>query len=216
MMKRAIVLAIVALFAVGVSASATVVSTTIYPGFNMIGPPVVPFSPDPASVFAGIPLAGTLTRFDASTQGYVLYDPDFPEDYGGVLLGDGAWLRKAGGGTLTWSYDGAPDGLPDSSGVLTDMWLSLPQAGFTLIAHPFNHPVDAANVRFTDGIGTLDWQAAVAAGWFNGVLVGFEATVQGYFTVGPDPDSYDRTQLEPFYGYWVRTYKANLAMIVPA
>jgi len=214
-MKRAIVLSIVALFAVAAG-----VSAQLYPGYNMIAPPVVPFDPSPTSVFpAPLDPGGmdSLIRYDAATQGYVFFDPMFPEDYGGVLLGDGAWFLSSHAGTINWpTYAGAPDGLPDSTGQMTDMWISLPKTGFTMVGHPFNHVVDAANVLFTDGTQTISWDAAAAAGWFDGGLWGYDGPTQGYFSVGTDPMMYDRTQLEPTHGYWIKTSRDNLAMIVPA
>ena len=85
-----------------------------------------------------------------------------------------------------------------------------------MIGQPFNHAVDVANCLMTDGTQTISWDAATAAGWNAGLLWGFDAVTQSYFSVGSDPAMYDRTQLEPFNGYWLPTNVDNLAMIVPA
>jgi len=230
MMKRAIVLAIVALFVVGVGASAY----PLYPGgFNFIGPPVVPFNPDVSSIFAA-PCdpggADTMYRFDVGTQGANFYDPMFPGDYGGVLLGDGIWYQYNGPADPgkpwhEWDVVGAPDGLPDSSGVMTDMWISLaPVApGFTYLAQPFKHVTDIAKCFLTDGLVTKTWDQAAndidpgtGKTWTEALMYGFDPTTQGFFTVGSDPMMFDRTQLEAYNGYEFKTLKANLALIVPA
>jgi hypothetical protein len=219
MMKRAIVLTIVALFAVGAVAMGTTYSTTLYVGQNLVAPPGVPFNPDPAVVFqdnAGppnpIPIMFALTRWDAAGQSYVPYNPFSPGDYGGVLLGEGAWLPVDP--QVVWQYDGAPDGLPDTGGTMTDMWVSLPKAGLTLFGHPFNHVVTFANCFMTDGTQTLTMDQARTAGWTDALIFAWDGPGQSYINVGIDPWWYP--DLEPYRGYWMTTFQDNLALIIPA
>ena len=215
-MKRAIVLAIVALFAVGAGAMAVTYSTTLYVGQNLVAPPGVPFNPDPPAVFLDnggnpIPIMFALTRWDAALQSYEPYNP-FGGNYGGVLLGDGAWLPVDT--QVVWQYDGAPDGLPDTGGTMTDMWISLPKAGLTLIGHPFNHNVVFANCLMTDGTQTITMDAARTAGWTDALIFGWDGVGQSYMNIGIDP--WWLPDLEAYRGYWMTTFQDNLALIIPA
>jgi len=220
MMKRAIVLAVAALFVVGVGAMAY----PVYPGgYNFLSPPVVPFDPNVTSMFPAPTYdpGGNdfLYRLNAADQNAAIYDPIFPGDYGGMLLGDGfKYLYNNTGNVQNWDVIGAPDGLPDSSGVMTDMWISLaPQGGWwTYIGCPFKHAVDIAKCFLTDGLVTKTWDQAATDGWTEGVMWGLDASVGISFSVGSDPMMYDRTQLEAYNGYEFHTLKGNLALIVPA
>ena len=222
-MKKGILLTIVALFALGAAAVATPVATTIYSStdylYNFVAAPVVPFDPAPASVFKkdnGSPInldAGRLYRWDAAGQGFLVYSDD-PDAFGGILLGDGYWLGADEPNNFIWQYDGAPDGLPDSGNNMTDMWISLPSPDFTMFGHPFNHPVPLANCLVTDGTQTVSFAQAAANGWVDGWVWGWDAEGQGWIQVTPnDPDF---PNLEPFHGYQIQTYVENLALIIPA
>ncbi len=104
----------------------------------------MPIDPDPLSVFAGAPdgIDGLLTKNDP-TNGGITYDAFDPDAFGKVLLGEGFWLYQTQGGTI--SIVGIPDGVPDSSNNMTDMWISLPgnqldgvdEGGWHLFGHPF-------------------------------------------------------------------------------
>jgi len=202
------------------------VSYDIYGGWNLITAPLVPFNPDPLSVFAGAPdgIDGVLTRVDP-TNGNITYDGFDPAGFGNVLLGDGYWLFQSGGGTI--SYDGVPDGVPDGSGNMTDMWISLPgnQAdagaeppsggGWHLIGQPFNHDTNAVgNLYFTDGSSMKTWEDAVAASWVDAAFIGANASTGG-FNVQFDGFG-DDDHLRATHGYWIRTYKDNIALVIPA
>ena len=219
MMKRAIVLAVAALFVVGVGAMAY----PVYPGYNFVSPPVVPFDPNVPSVFPAPTYDpggnDAVYRFDAGTQSAVFYDQIFPGDYGGVLLGDGFWYQYNNGtGVQNWDVVGAPDGLPDSSGVMTDMWISLAPMnnGWTYIGCPFKHAVDVGKCFLTDGLVTKTWDQAANDGWTEGGMYGYDPPSMSFFTVGSDPAMFDRTQLEAYNGYEFKILKGNLALIVPA
>jgi len=189
--------------------------------WNCISAPLVPFNPDPMAVFTGINVVNTLSRYDAPTQTGILYDDLDPAAFGNILLGDGYWLLSDG--TYTVSYDGVPDGVPDGSGNMTDMWVSLPGAqldpddagGWHLIGQPFNHDTNVmANLSLTDGTTLKSWEDAVAAGWCEGVMTAFDASIQTGTTVGFDLA--DDDHLRPAKGYWFLTFKDNLALIIPA
>lgn len=222
-----LVLALTVLVA-GASVAATA-TYDVYVGWNLVAAPLVPFNPDPNSVFAGLAdgIDGLLARYDPS-GGIVTYDSLDPSVFGNVLLGDGFWLMVYSG-TQTVSYDGVPDGVPDGAGNKTDMWISLPgnqndgqdAGGWHLIGHPFNHdsPVDSGSgtgdrLFFTDGTTLKNWSEACAANWVDFKLSGYDPA-GGIFDVQYDGLGADDT-LRAGRGYWLLTYKDNLAMIIPA
>jgi len=223
MMKRAIMLAIVALFAVGTAASAVLVSTTIYGAgnANFVAAPLVPFDPVAQNVFMDdqVPpqpiniAGGCLYRWDAAGQGWVIYGIG---TYGGILLGDGQVVTNNLDNNIVWQYDGAPDGLPDAGNVMTDMWISLPQSGggdggATLFGTPFNHKVLLANCLVTDGTQTVSFLQAATNGWVDAWVWGYDNEFQGWVNV-----STPNGVLEPFKGYSITSYVDNLALIVQA
>jgi len=216
-----LVLAMVVL--AGGIAVADTVSYDVYAGWNLISAPLVPFNPDPASVFAGAPdgLDYRLYGNDPAAGGTV-YDSLDPGAFGNVLLGDGYWLNQDSTGTI--SFDGVADGVPDSSSNLTDMWISLPGAGsgaggWHLIGCPYNHDIatddgssTGANVLFTNGSVVKNWSDAVAASWVSDVMIG-NNNPGGGFNVQYDGLG-DDDSLRAGKGYWVRTYVDNIAMIL--
>jgi len=220
-----LVLALV--FAVAGATVAATATFDVLTDWNCVSAPLVPFNPDPLSVFAGINIVNTLSRFDAPSQTGVPYDDLDPAPFGNILLGDGYWLLSDGAYTV--SYSGVPDGVPDASNNMTDMWISLPGyqldgqdvGGWHLIGHPFNHEtaVDLGsftgdNLFLTDGTTLKTWGQAASAGWCEAVMSGFDASIQTGYTVGFDLA--DDDHLRPGKGYWFLTYKDNLALIIPA
>ncbi len=89
---------------IGTGARADTATIVVGPGDNWVAPPLVPFNPDPASVFAASIGDCTLTRFEVPTQEEVSYGS---EGFGNILLGDGYMLMNEA------LYDGDP-AEPDS------------------------------------------------------------------------------------------------------
>jgi hypothetical protein len=199
--------------------------------WNYFACPLVPFDPNPYSVLSGIDIDYNLFRYDAPTGSTLYFEPDGA--FGNILLGEGYYLNNASGAT-SFTYNGVPDGVPDGSGTMTDMWISLPGVqgdagvnppnggGWHLIGHPFNHdtPTNGPqgtgdNIWFTDGTTLKTWDEAVAAGWVGDSMQYFDnatgnsmqMTYQGW---GDDDTLRAKT------AYWLRTYKDNLALIIPA
>lgn len=219
-MKKTIMLTIIAVFVIGAAASAANVQVALRAGNNLLAPPVVPLNPAPASVFkddTGTPLSlVNLTRYDAVSKGYKGYDPDPDlDEYGNVLMGDGSWITLPA--AATWQYDGAPDGLatdnPPTQATMTDMWISLPKTGYSLIGTPFNHPIHLASCALTNGTTTIKWDDAAAAVWVIESITGYFGG--SYQDVGTDPDIYDHTTIDPGHGYWISTRQNNLALMIP-
>jgi len=204
----------------------------VYNDWNCISAPLVPYDPDPVSVFSGVTINGKLSRFDATVQSGVSYLRADPASFGNVLLGDGYWLQTnvGEGNSLTISFQGIADGVPDSSGNLTDMWISLPgdqydeadNGGWHLIGQPFNHDtatsINAAqgdHIFLTDGTYLKTWKQAVTDNWCGNAFIAFDASAQSGYNVGYLRTASDDT-LHAGYGYWFQTKKDNLALIIPS
>lgn len=211
--------AILLISAVIALAAPVTTNITINHGWNLIGLPTVPLTPDPASVFASYSDSGTgLTGMDAidgnldrwdPVAGLVGYAEISPAEFGNMLLGDGFWVFRNGTDTGTVSYQGV-----DVSG---DHWISLPKAGWTLIGYPNNTPtsVDYSNLLVTNGIKTDSMtDAAYTDGWISDTAYSWSPTA-GLGTVGL-PDAFpDTTTMTTMRGYWIFTNVDNLALIVP-
>jgi len=224
---KTLVLVFALLLVMGSACVADSVSLDIYAGWNMIGLPLVPFNPDPGTIFASIPsLDYKLQRWDPASGG-IFYTSDAPEEFGMCLLADGYWLNNISASTITVTYDGVPDGVPDGSGNMTDMWVSLPGKGaegaWHLIGLPYNHNIicddgsgTGVNVKFTDGTTLKTWDEAFRATpqWVTDRMQGYNAVGGGYW-VSYNGETEDDT-LRAGKGYWVRTLVPNIAMILPA
>ncbi len=212
-----------------VAGGACVADTTSYDvlgQWNRIAAPLVPFNPDPLSVFNGVNIVGTLWRFDAPSQTGIPYDDLDPTQFGNILLGDGYELfcdAPMGATVATVSYDGVPDGVPDGAGVKTDMWISLPgnqldgvdAGGWHIIGQPFDHDTSVVNnLILTDGTTAKTWEEAAAAGWCDSVMWALDAASATGIDVGFDLATEDH--LRAGKGYQFHTNKDNLALIIPA
>lgn len=189
---------------------------TLQPGQNWISLPLVPFDPDPTHVFAGLDINHNLTGFDAYTKKEVAYDHSKPDIFFGMLLGEGYTIWNHGTTPITISYEGAPDGLPDYSGLMTDMWISIPYVGETWVGMPFNHNVLFSDIYYTDGTYTIDVNSAVRKGWIDGLWTTWDALTQETTTVGLNSLNPDDIILRPGQMYKVISHKNNLAVIIPA
>lgn len=233
-MKKTLGLVLALVLVVGGAAVADSVTFDTYAKLNMISAPLVPLNPDATSVFSNFDLVFTtnLSRWDSPSQSMVSYDPwaSTPGgDFGNVLLGDGYWLIDPNQNTYT--VTGIPDGVPDGSGQMTDMWISLPgnqydgkdAGGWNMIGQPFNHDTPIStdpnnptgdNIFVTDGTTLLTLGEADAAGWLDGMFSYWDGSTQTMMTAGfffNDDDS-----LRPGKGYYIKTKKDNLALIIPA
>ena len=203
-----------------VLASASFAATIdIYTGFNCVAIPNVAIDSAPESVLSGASLDGYLSRFDAAGGSDVTYSAWAPEEFGGMLLGEGYWLSSDT--TADYTYSGLDNGVP-SAGVKTDMWISLPgnqydgldQGGWHLIGNPYAELVNKSNLYFTDGKDLLSWEDANSAGWVGGELQGFDGMYQSSYIISLSWG--DGDDLIPARGYYLQTFKDNLAMIVVA
>src|SRR5262249_12031076 len=100
-----------------------------------------------------------------------------------------------------------------------DRWISVPKLGAVLLGHPFPFAVNWALAQVTDGFKTVTLAEAAQTEfppWLNSVAKYFDNTTQQERPLGPASDSPDSELLLPWFGYWLTSYRDNLALILPA
>lgn len=213
---RVLGIALALLCVTGVAASAVEIDMYIEPGWSTISCPVVPINPEPSAVFPLQYDAGAILRAGSGQEYDFFSQPDLA--FGGILLGDGYFAYNDFGYTATCKIDGLEDGVPSvSGGPKTDMWISLPNAGWNLIGWPYNTEVTidqdtGAPISFTDGQSVKTWAEATAAGWLSGDSM-------QYFFGGWNYTGYNYSyedKLTPGKGYYIQTSVPNIAMIITA
>ncbi len=222
-------LALIAIAVLSTAVYSEAVNVVLWPGDNWMCAPLIPFNPDPASVFvdAGsnpFPIDYNISRLDPTTGGSITYDPfeDPPgASFGGVLLGDGIYTYNGDVQAFTIEYNGVPQSY------LSDVWISLPGlqvdeyvdlpdgGGVHWVGNPFNSPVLTDSILVTDGTQTISLQDAVDAGWVEALWNGLDAEFGGSITVGPSSQFPSDDSLRPGHYYEVISHKDNIALIIP-
>jgi hypothetical protein len=236
-MKKTLGLVLAMVVLVGGSCFAV---TTVTASFNVaptswtiVALPNVPLDPavggqgkDPNGVFGQY----TLTNFTCEYWDGGTYQFWNTRNGLNMLLGVGYWVTGTSLASNTvCSYKGVADGVPDSDGNMTDMYISLPgsanqngSGGWALTGMPFAHIVNCGTtssagdkVLFTDGTTVRTWKDAAinSPQWVDGSFLFYQA---GSYIAVPNSSSRVMPQLLPTTAYWVHTYKDNLAMIIPA
>lgn len=209
-------LSLLVVAALCVSASAAIETVTcpqpgpINIGWNLMSLPAIPTDPTPPAVFDeyGGAIEGVLCRWDAALQGLSCYS-EWGGDFGNMLLTDGYWLLLGPEGANQLSFEAITDN--DD----TDMWISLPKTGWTIIGCPYRYSVNWNTVEITDGTATIPL-ATARDQWLKTITYWWDSEEGGLKTMGLDDDFTDTVTLEPWQGFWVNSLKDNLALIVPA
>ena len=134
--------------------------------------------------------------YSYDSAGYSVYPADFTE----FELCRGYWVYLTEGARAVAYGDSAP----------ANRSISLAQ-GWNLVGHPQDWPVPLASCSVTLGAQTKPFDDAVAAGWIEGLVYGYDG---GYFTVSTSGGS--DAHLRPWRGYWVLANVSGLALYVPA
>lgn len=222
MARRLVLLCLVVLCVLLASSSiaATQQATiVIRPGDNWVSTPLVPIGWEPTQVFAPCISQCTLRMFDAPSQAILTY----PQTDFAILLGEGYKMYNPTTTTFYCTYMGVADGVPDSYGNMSDMWVSLPgdqtddtsAGGMHWVGHPFYHSTQIANCSITDGNYVWPIADAVSLGIIDGLWPYLDAETQTMRTAGVGSLGADDTFLVPTRMYEIRTHRDNLAMIIP-
>lgn len=171
--------------------------------------------------------ARRLMRWEPPIQSLLQFDMYNQSEFGSLLLGHGYWVRLGPTDAKEISFQGVTDN--DD----TDIWISLPRTGWTLIGHPFSYPApDAdpgppyytgtaypwADVKVTDGTSTKSMYGASQYGarWLRSVAFWFDSSTGSLIDLGLPSDYANEESLIAWHGYWVRSLKDDLALIVEA
>lgn len=206
-----VVLLLVFVFAGMALASVTTHTYVAPPGWSLMCLKGIPLDPDPVSVFGSVEVIDSrLSKWNAALQGAEMYDAFDPELFGNVLLTDGYWLKNTTYSDETVSFSGLDDN--DTM----DIWISLPRKGWTMIGYPFSYPFLWSNAKVTDGNTTKSLRDASqwGANWMCSVGYGWDEVHQGAFDVGVGDDFPLEDSLRPWHGYWIRSNKDKLALIL--
>ena len=176
-------------------------------GFNLISLPYVPTDPTPSVVLGTSNLTDSLFRWDNVSQAFVGYNSADPSIFGKMSPSQGYALMATTAPSV--SFQGVP--------LATDMRISIPKKGWSLIAQPVNSSVLWTQLKVTDGSQTKTLQQAIAAGWIGRIAFTWDtASGQwGYVGTGARGSRFDDS-FHPWHAYWITTYQDNLAVIVPA
>jgi len=185
----------------------TATSPTLPAGWHLISLPSEPQDPDPAVVFAGVPIDEALFRYNTATKAYVMYQALDPGTFGPVSAGEGYWLNLTESHTI--SYEAYSTG--------SSQTVDLPQAGWWLIGAPRDTATGLDVLRMRDDTtgGTYSLIVARMLGWINLPVYAYDAAAGGYLTVGFEPWRHS-LELQPWSGCWMATNRDDLVLIVPA
>jgi len=171
--------------------------------------------------------ARRLMKWDFAKQSLLDLDRYDPSEFGSLLLGSGYWIKLNTGDPIRVSFSGVSDS--DS----TDMWISLPRVGWTLIGYPYSYPAPDAtpgppyytgtaypwsSVKVTDGMTTksLSEASQYSAGWIRSVAFWYDTGSGGFVSLGLPDDRPVEGSLIAWHGYWVKSLKDDLALIFEA
>lgn len=196
---------------------------------NLISIPNVAYGPAPWQVFAAtLPaledtqtVSGSLIKWRTTApqvfdDSYYAYRDQGTEGvrFGPIYSGQGYWIRSVLSGEICYS---ARTGSIET----TDRFIRLPygidsndDGGFTLIGLPFQDKQLLANLSITDGNHVVSMADAIAMNWVDNTLWWWDSANQQQKTVKISGG--DDTYLWPWRGYWIRTFRDKLALIIPA
>ena len=183
-------------------------SGTVGTGFNLLSLPYIPPNPSPAALFNPVDLTNALFAWDNDTQSFKAYKSTDPTAFGKMSPNEGYALVATA--PIALSYPGVPPGA-------TDVRISIPKTGWSLIGQPFTNATLWTDVMVTDGTQTLTLQGAINAGWIGRIAFTWDTAsgIWGYVGTGARGSRFDDS-LRPWHAYWITTYRDNLAIIIPA
>lgn len=193
--------AIVLLGIAGLAGVQTLVSPPelLVDGDKYISLPAIPVESDPGIVLGEN--ATGLSKYD-STLGTLVDSPS------AVLMGEGYKVSNAGTVPISFSAYVDEEGL--------DTFVALPKAGWNLIGSPYTYSIDWATVMVSDGTKTVSMtEATKTESWLDSAVLYTKPGETAPASVNLESDFRTSSVLKPWFGYWVRSRKDNLALIIP-
>ncbi len=172
-------------------------------GFTLFSFPYTPLDGNPSDLLNNSLKNGELSRWDPIQQKAVIWKSADPQPFGGFADGSGYWYRNFGS-QLTVQFNALP---PNSHPL--ERWISLPKAGRSLIGAA-SHDVSWQLTRVTDGHRVLTLEQAAKTGWLDPVLHTWDTQSKTYRDLKP----INGNLLRAGFGYWIRTYRDGLALIL--
>ena len=167
-------------------------------GWNMVSVPLCLLDADVGDALADAADAGnTLENALFAYEPGAGYDV-YPGDFGQIQAAKGYWLYLDT--PCQVSVVGADAGTTDVG--LGDGW--------NLIGHPHDGTVPLADCTVSDGVTTLSFDDAAAAGWIDPVLYAYDGAYFAVRTSGGADDA-----LRPWHAYWALANQAGLELSVP-
>jgi len=178
-------------------------SSPVPAGWSLLSLPLVPFNPDPYSVFSGIDIDAKLSRWDKPTQSIVVYDEWMPSGFGDVTVDEGYWLQSASDKTISYQA---------WAGTAASHTISLPKAGWSIIGCPFLTDRQWADTEVTLGAQTVSLETARNNGWLSSLGYWWDSSTQGLKTLGLPDDWPDSEVVQTWHGYWIQSSVDSLAL----
>ena len=150
-----------------------------------------------------------LLGWDPIGLGFPMYDqnsePNGP--FGGVVLGDGYWLKPPANWPLSYS----------SLHSTLSQWIATGPAGKRMIGHPQESDIPMEEVFVHSGreIKTCYDASQWGANWINSKGTFWDNAGSGFLTVGLPDDNPVEEELKPWRGYWFTFKQDNKAFIIP-
>jgi VCBS repeat-containing protein len=163
-------------------------------GWNMISVPLKPIPPNntPGAVFGDDITPLLIYRWNPNTNAYDANPSPIDPGHG------------------YWVYIMTQDTEIDVDGTRIDFDYEVPlgKAGWHMISTPTVN-VYWGYCKFTDGTTTKTYTEAIAAGWIAPYIFRWDPATNSYTSYGASG------VIEPWVGYWIRTYVDNLTLILP-
>jgi parallel beta-helix repeat protein len=176
----------------------------VHTGWNLVSFPGIPVNADPTAVFQGLDLNQASLQYWKNTDGggWQSYGSSFNWT-GPIELGIPYWFLISDSNLIkSLSFTG--------NALSSDFKLSIPAHTsapyWIMLGNPFNREISCDNLLFTNSTLSSDsknWEQAVALKWVESKAQGFNNATQQFFTAGPLTYVPDRTNLQPWYGYWL-------------
>lgn len=154
-------------------------------------------------------LDGIIYRWEAATQSLVMFDMWSPETFGGMLLGDGYWVRLASPWSI--SYTGVSSTL--------DKWIGVPSSGWLLIGLPRQADMEWDGIQVHNGAiispNLTDAGYIKDPAWVQTTGYWWDNTFQGLVDIGVPDDWPSSTTMTAWHGFWFKAFQGNKALIFP-